>query len=173
MIEAFYSELAMWKYAFLAVVIVGCQKQTQTVSETRPAVTATVDPQFQTFKEWVVKFTAEAKSVNNAAELLPSLATFSKRKDLLEEIFTRIPDRPAGNALAEEYHKACKQILLSMEVHELALSTLTRYSAQMTADEKTSAVNRLKMLVGKFREEINELESAINLNRAPKKLDAQ
>jgi hypothetical protein len=111
------------------------------------------------------KFIEEAKSLTRAMELLPDRASYKKRIDSLEDVYSRIPEPPP---IYKSHHKAARQIAADFGVGELHL--MLKDDA-LRADNEAGAkqsIRELRDLGAKLRADIDELERAMKDERIPK-----
>lgn len=78
-------------------------------------------PEVREYAKAARAFTTEAKSMGKLLELKPSPEDFRAKNRTLTDLFTRMPDPPAGHDLATSVHKSCRESLETLRTIDSAI----------------------------------------------------
>jgi hypothetical protein len=120
------------------------------------------------FQAGVKKFIEEARSLTRAMELLPDRASYKKRIDSIEEVYSRIPEPPPGNEALGMCYKAARQITVNFKGGDLYLKFIDDFLRLGSKEGADKSVKQFRELGSKQKADLDELESALKEGRVPK-----
>ena len=101
-------------------------------------------------------------------ELLPARPVYKKRVDAVQELYSRIPDPPAGNEPLDECRSLAKCIALGFEDASEWLIIIARATKPAEKGSAADVAYGFLRQGGKLKAALNELEAATAGGRVPK-----
>lgn len=144
------------------------QQNTTPVPSNAPDAAKPVDPRIAEFRDGMKKFIEEARSLARTMDLVPEQSSYNRRIESVQDVYSRIPDPPAGSEPFAMCHKAARQITTNFELGTMYLEIVSRYlriNSQEGADEN---VKNFRDLGKRQKTALDELEAAVNEGRVPK-----
>jgi len=114
------------------------------------------------------RFIEESRSLLRDMDGMTDPVVYKQRAETVREAYSRIPTPPANNPALEECHKAAKQIASGFEVGNINLELLARAQQPEQKFVADAAIDGFRRLAGNLKSAIDDVESALAENRAPK-----
>ncbi len=110
------------------------------------------------YRDGVLKFVEESRSVLRLLDLIPSEAAYKKRMEKLQEDFIRIPDPPES---MKELHEMVKSIFLSFGEYATQLANVEKLLRLDAKKESIVIAGYIKESIASTNEVLNKLEEVL------------